>query len=45
MHVLITLLGCSDNLSSAHPYEEPSYQVYKLEDLGIKKLHYLGAGW
>jgi hypothetical protein len=32
MYVLITLLGWSDNRSSAHPYEEPSYGVYKLED-------------
>jgi hypothetical protein len=32
MCVLITLLAWSDTLSSAHPYEEPSYGVYKLED-------------
>jgi hypothetical protein len=32
MCVLITLLGWPDDTSSAHPYEEPAYQVYKLED-------------
>jgi hypothetical protein len=32
MCVLIAFLGWSDNLSSAHPYEEPSYGVYRMED-------------
>ena len=26
-------IGCSNGLSSAHPYEEPAYEVYKMEDL------------
>jgi hypothetical protein len=32
MCLLITSLDWSDNPPSAHPYEEPSYGVYKLED-------------
>ena len=27
------LLDVADLLSSAHPYEEPAYEVYKLEDM------------
>lgn len=32
MCLLNTLLDRSDNLFSAHPYEEPAYEVYRLED-------------
>lgn len=29
--LLITFLVRSDSLPSAHPYEEPAYEVYKME--------------
>lgn len=32
MSVLTTLLDWSNKCFSAHPYEEPAYEIYKLED-------------
>ena len=33
MYVLITLQVWSDDIGSAHPYEEPAYEVYKIENI------------